>query len=211
MGLLTLVDFRDELDITFGERGIEEPTLNRWIHFAYLDLCSSVDFEILDEEDSFSTVSGTRAYNDPADEYMLIKHIRDTTSDFGLSWIPKEDFFRLTAADTGQPKRWTLHKDKIYFYPKPDAAYALKVIYKKVPDVLDEADVTVLPPQWDQAISMFAVHYGYMAMGEENRGIAWYNRAVSYIQTRMTEGDMMKGPGLLSSFNMGDQYGVPNS
>lgn len=212
MGLLKLLDFRDELDVTFGERNIESPTYNRWINFGYLDLCTSVDFDIFDDEVTVPTSNGVRSYTGPTSPFLFIKHIRDNTSEEGLSFIPKEDFFRLPISDTDAPKRWTLHQSKIWLYPTPNAAYSLKVIFKETPDPLEEDDdPTVLHAGWDAAVSMLSTHYGYMALGEENRGIAWYNRAVSYIQTRMTEGDIKRGPGLLSAFNMGDRDGTPNS
>ena len=213
MGLLTLVDFRDEIDVTFGERSLDTPHYDRWINFAYLDICTAVDFDILDAELSFNTADGTRNYNAPTTPYISIKHVRDTSSDYSLAWIPKEDFFRLTAADEGAPKRWTLHLDDIYLYPCPDGIYAVKAIYKQTPTILSEdGDVTVLQAGWDAAVTMLAVHYGYMALGEEQRAVVWYNRAISYIQSRMTEGGLQKGtPGLLPAFHAGGNYGAANA
>jgi hypothetical protein len=212
MGFLTLLDFRDELDVTFGERNLQDPTYNRWINYGYLDLCTAIDFDILDLEQTFNTAIGVRSYVAPSDPFLLIKHVRDTTCDYSLTWIPKEEFFRLTAADEGTPKRWTLHLNKLWFYPVPDGIYSIIDIYKNTPSLLvEDDDVTVLQAGWDAAVSMLAVHYGYMAMGEEARGIAWYNRAIAYMQSRMTEGGMTRQvPGLLPSFHTGEVNGTIN-
>lgn len=213
MGLLKLLDFRDELDVTFGERNVDPIHYNRWINYAYFDLCTSVDFDVLDDELDITTVALTRSYDDPAGDYIIIKHVRDETNDYALTWLPKEDFFRLTAADNGEPKRWTLHKEKLWFYPNPDGAYSLLAIFKELPDALaEDGDPTVLHAGWDAAVSMLASHYGYMAMGEEARGIAWFNRAIAYIQSRMTDEGLQKNvPGLLPSFNVGGNDGLPNA
>jgi hypothetical protein len=213
MSGMKLEDFRASLNVTFGERNVDQPILDQWINYGYYDVCSAVDFDILDIEHAFSTVGATRSYDTPTEPYMIIKHVRDETSDFSLSFIPKEDFFRLAKADTGEPKRWTLHLDDIYLYPVPDSAYSMYAIVKNVPERLEnDEDDSVLQPVWDVAIDMLATQYGYMSLGEENRALVWFNRAIMYIQTRMTDGGMYRDiPGLLSSFNAGERYGTPNA
>ena len=50
---------------------------------------------------------------------------------------------------------------------------------------------TILPATWDAAIMFLAAHHGFMAVGEENRGTYWLNRAVSYASSRITD-DMIE-------------------
>lgn len=211
MGFMALSDFRDELEVHFGERDIGEGPLNRWTNFAYLELCTGVDFEILDADHEFDTGSGDRDYTGPTTP-LTIKLLRNTTQDEALTWAPKEEFFRLTWTKTGTPKRWTRHIDDILLWPTPTTIHAMIAVYKKTPTILAlDADKTVLQAGWDQAISMLSTHYGYMSLGEEQRGVFWYNRAVNYINSRLTEGTFAGGQaGLMKSFD-GGVSGLPNS
>ena len=54
----------------------------------------------------------------------------------------------------------------------------------------NSASKTVIPDSWDVAVWMMSVHYGLLALGEDNRSMAWLSRAITYIQSRMTEGDL---------------------
>ena len=212
MGLLALSDFEDELEVTFGERNLSAGTLARWINFGYLELCTAVDFEGLDAEDTFNTAVGDDDYTAPTDP-LVIKIVRNMTQDEPLTWTPKEDFMRLEKGTNDTPKRWTRHIDDILVWPTPIAIESILVVYKDEPAALSAAsDETVLPAAWDMAVTYLATGHGYMTLGEEARAIVWYNKAISYINSRMTEGNLASGTaGLLAAFNAGAVDGVPNS
>ena len=59
---------------------------------------------------------------------------------------------------------------------------------------------------WDPAIFLLAVHQGLLALGEEQRSAAFLGRAISYIQSKITETDMhMEASGLGGSLPSGLQ------
>lgn len=211
MGFMDLSDFRAELEVHFGERSLDPGTLDRWTNFGYLELCTGVDFEILDEDHGFNTANGDRDYTGPTTP-LAIKLLRNTTQDESLTWTPKEEFFRLAWTKTGTPKRWTRHIDDILVWPTPTAIHAMIAVYKKTPTILSlDTDKTVLQDAWDRAISMLSTYHGYMSLGEEKRAAFWYNVAVNYINSRLTEGTFVGGQaGLMKSFE-GGMGGLPNS
>lgn len=194
MGFMTLDNFRTDLQSALGDRGIVNERLDRWINFGYLDICGSIDFEVLDEEDTTQSIStGANTANVPAGA-LIVKLVKDTTNDNLLGWIPKPEFHRLSASATGAPTKWTRHKNQIFVHPKPTATTAIRIIYKKPPTrLINATDVTVLPDVWDAAVFMLAVSYGMLALGEEQRAGVWLQRVVHYIQTRMTEERMHSG------------------
>lgn len=211
MGALQLSEFRDQLEVTFGERGLSSTILNQWVNFGYLELVTGLDFEILDNEFTFNTAVGDRDYTGPTDP-LVIKFLRNETQDETLTWVPKEEFFRLPSATNGTPKRWTRHLDEIFVYPKPTAIESMLAVYKDEPTELsNDTDVTVIPATWDQAIINLSTSHGYMVVGEENRAVVWYQKAVNYINSRMSEDNLSRGTaGLFRAFNLGESDGVLN-
>lgn len=191
MGVMTLADFQTDILSAMGNRGTGNPTLTRWINYAYFDIVSSVDFEANDEEDTTQSTSiGSNSINIPA-SLLVIKLVRNTTGDNLLQWVPKNEYHRLSQAVTGSPVKWTRHKDKILLHPVPNAILATKIVYKKVPTKLSgNTDVTVIPEIWDVLIFILGTAYGFLTVGEEARSQAWLSRAAVYVQARMTEASM---------------------
>jgi len=190
MGYMTLDDYRTDVQSALGDRGFGNERLDRWINFGYLDLAGSVDFEVLDDSEVVATVAATQTIDAP-DNAMIVKLVRDTTSDNLLGWNPKAELFRKSMVTQGVPLNWTRHKDLIYLSPIPDAEYSLLVIFKTPPDRLAVSTaVSVFPDIWDPAIFQLSVHHALLAIGDEQRSASWLSRAVTYIQTRMTEADL---------------------
>jgi hypothetical protein len=188
MGLLTLTNFRDDLQAALGNKGHVNGTLDRWINLAYLDVTGSEAFEALTSEDtSQSTVSGTNSVNVPPGAHVVIV-VRNTATDTKLDWLPKEEYWRYSQSSSGSPTKWTRQANKILLHPVPNAIQALRIVSTKSPTVLSgTSDLTAIPDTWDAAIFMISVHYGLLARGEEQRAMIWLQRAVAYMQSRMTE------------------------
>jgi hypothetical protein len=202
MGVMTLSDFRSDIQQAMGNRGLGNPFLDRHINYGYQDVCGMVDFEELEEDAASSTTQGQVHVTMPATAW-LIKVVRNTTDDTRLEWVPKTEFWRLSQAG-GIPTRWTRHKDQILLNPLPNVSKSLKIVYKKSPAILAAVtDMSVLPTTWDAAIFLFAAHFSLMALGEEQRAGAWFQRGIAYVQSRMTEGEVKEssaGLGLTRPF-----------
>lgn len=193
MGLLTLPDFVDELELALGDvPGLSSGQTERWINFGYLELATGVDFEALDDDFTFPTVAAQQAYTGPS-EPLAVKIVRNEDQDYNLDWTGKEDLLRRPTGTGGPPEVWTRHKEDILLWPVPLSVDSFRVVYKKTPAPLSGTDATVLPAQWDLAVVMFAASYGYHSLAMADRAVAWFNRGVAYVNSRMTEQSIHEG------------------
>lgn len=190
MGQLTLADFREDLQSALGDFNYSTGQLDRWINFGYLDLTGAVDFDILKNDESVNTVTDTVTITAPTNK-LHIRLIHDTTSGNLLGWLPLEELMRRpqTTATGNVATHWTRHAGDIYLNPIPGTATkALWIVTTEPPAVLATSTaVTVLPDTWDPAVFQLAGHHAFMTLGQEQRSAAWLTRAVTYIQSRVTE------------------------
>lgn len=193
MGLRTFTEFKSDVAKALGKSELidgaaNEADIGRYVNYGYDDLCSSVDFEVLDETATIPTVNGTVSVTAPAD-CLAIKVVRDVTADTTLGWLPKQEFYRRSAA-TGTATHWSRQEDLILLNPTPNGVRNLLVVYKKSPTPLATTAASVLPRVWDPVIFMLGVQYALLGYGDEQRAAAWHARAGLYISTRMTESDL---------------------
>ncbi len=190
MGFMTLTDFRNDLQSALGEAGHDNDKLDRWINAGLLMLTGAMDFEVYDGDVTIPTVTATASITAPVDA-MVIKAVKDVTTDYLLRWIKKVEYHRLETNLTGTPKKWTRHADKILLHPVPSSVVSLKVIYKKSPARLTAAtDKTQIDTMWDPAIHMLSVYMGWLAVGQNARARDWLENATNYINSRLTESGM---------------------
>ena len=204
MGLMTLANFRTDVQSALGDKGIGNSRLDRWINFGYHDLGGSVDFEILEKDTTTATVSGTQTIAVPTDT-EIIRLIKDTTNDTLLGWLQKAEMFRRAITPTATPTHWSRHGGLIYLHPVPNAIINMFIVHKEAPVILSSSGAkTVLADIWDPAVFLLAVHHGLLALGEEQRSASWLGRAISYIQSKVTEQDIQAvTPGLDPSLPIG--------
>lgn len=190
MGVLTLLQIRTEVDSSMGNKtSVLDSRLDTWVNLAYNEIASGIDFEELSDDFDIPTVIGTHEYTGPANP-LAVQLVRDETNERLLTWVPKNEYFRLNRSQTGAVLRWTRRGDNILVYPTPDAVVTLRALFKITPPALAlDTDVTVLPPYIDNALIFLAVAYGLLATGEDARAITWANRAVNYLSSRLTNQD----------------------
>lgn len=191
MGVLTLLQIRDEVKSSMGNRpNILDARYNVWINLAYTDVASGIDFTELDGSLVIPTVIGQNNYNGPVNP-LIVQMLRDDTNNNLLGWIPGSEYFRLDrSVATAKPKRWTRRALELLVWPNPNAIYSLTAYFKITPIALSgNADVTVLPSYVDNALIMLGAAYGLLAVGEDQRAALWVNRAISFLSSRLTEQD----------------------
>lgn len=193
MGVQTLEEFHTDLQGSLGNKGIVGDRLTRWVNSAYFELTGAIDFEILEATAEVATVAAQQAVAIPNTDSttVVVKHVRDNTSDNKLGWLDKAELLRKKRTPTATPLYWTRHAATILLHPVPDDIFALELYLKKDPTPLaDTSSKTIIPASWDQAIQLLATHYGLLATGDEQRAMVWLNRAIAYLQTRTTEEDI---------------------
>ncbi len=191
MGILTLLQMRTELESTMGTRAnVDGDRRDLWINMAYTDIASGIDFTELDGEFDIPTVADQHNYTGPANP-LIVQMVRDDDNNNLLTWIPETEYFRLDRSVVKDaPQRWTRRATEILVWPNPDAVYALVAYFKITVDALvADGDVTVLPPFVDNGLLLLGAAYGFLAVGEDQRGIIWANRAVNFLSSRLTGQD----------------------
>jgi len=175
-------DFCTYLKFELGQRtDLESPTnfYKTWINAAYISLTTrdklfgmnkSFWFPQLETSGTATTVAGV-AYVLTPDDALVIRRIWNTTDDAYLKPITKDEYYkRLSKATTstrGTLTEYVRLGTSIYLSPTPDAATALTIYYRKVPDVLDATtDVTVLGAEWDEPILKLAVIQAHQRLKE---------------------------------------------
>jgi hypothetical protein len=187
MGLLTLQNFRDDLQGALGNLQYGDSELDRWINMAYLDLASSVDFEVFDGDTPRATVDGQNYVLCPAN-VLIVRLVRDETTDYLLGWVRKAEYYRKSQSAQGPPRKWTRHGNKVMLHPVPDAVYNILLVTKLSPTPLTlPAHITEIPPVWDSAVQTLSMYYALGARGQEARAESWLRRTVVYVQSRITE------------------------
>ena len=191
MGVLTLLQIRTEVDSSMGNRtSVDDPRIDTWINLAYIDIASGIDFPELDGELVIPTVVGQNNYTGPVNP-LVVDLVRDDTNENLLTWVPKNEYFRLNRSVNGDVKRWTRSGAEILVFPPPIAIVNLTAFFKITPVILVvDGDVTILPGYVDNALILLAPAYGLLATGEDERAIVWLNRAINFLQSRLTNQDL---------------------
>ena len=127
-------------------------------------------FPQLEISSTANTVDGTAYVSVPTD-CLIIREVYDTTSNRKLVNIPHSEYVGYTSrtdtAAEGQPTSWVRQGTYIYLYPTPDATYALRIYYRKIPVVLSvDGAVTEIGDEWDDVIVQLAVYYGKFWTGD---------------------------------------------
>jgi hypothetical protein len=182
MGFMTLDQFRNELQSSLGERTFDNDRLNIWVNSAYLDIASSVDFARFDNTSTGST--SNREVSLPAN-IMVVKFV--SVQNQLLGYVPQAEAFR-RRSESGTPVKWTRSQNNVILVPSPASSVSYEIMYKTTPSRLTSAGSTTdIPDFWDLAVQLLSVHHALLALGEEERAMTWYQRAIQYIQTRMSE------------------------
>lgn len=191
MGILTLVQIRDEVKSSMGARSnLANVRFNTWINLAYIDIASGIDFTELDGVLVIPTVVGQNNYTGPVNP-LIVQLVRDDTNNNLLQWIPESEYFRLDrSVANAAPERWTRRAAEILLWPNPVAIVSLSALFKITPTALvADGDLTILPPYVDNALILLGTAYGLLAVNEDQRAIVWANRAVTYLSSRLTGQD----------------------
>lgn len=190
MGAIVLSDFRDDVQAALGERNLLPAALNRYVNYGYQELTGAIKFEELEADENIVTVA-SQAEITPLNSFLTVRFVKDLTNDNLLQWVPKAEYYRRSSSLTGVPEVWTRHAGDVLLHPLPSGVFSIFIAEKIEPTLLSaDADVTVIPSAWDQAVFLLSVHYGLLGLGEEQRASVWLSRAVAYAQSRLTEEDL---------------------
>lgn len=204
MGYMTFGQMGDEVSQNLGGETLDQHRLNLWLNWAIQDLASYV--KVVEQKKSipFEIVEGTSSYSIPeiisggdpeVDAEDVLGIITVSIPGFKLRKMHREferaeDEIDLPA---GAPKYWMRRGSSIIIWPNPDNDYTGSIEYAFIPLALaDPAAKTILPASFDMAIVRMATHYGFLALGKDNQAEQWLSRAITYINSRLTDVDFSK-------------------
>lgn len=191
MGFITLEEFREEIQNSTGNLGLENTRLTRYVNSAYFEVAGAVDFsELLEiQETAILANESTIPLSPNVSAVLSVAHSDHLMPSYygPLGYRAAPEFLRNPQFPAGVPKIWTRIGTDIVFRPEADAIYPINIIHKSSPFALAvDTEKTVLPNTWDPAISLLAVHFAKMALGQQD-AVAFYNRAVQYMATRIVD------------------------
>lgn len=149
-----------------------------WVKTAYEDIQRHRnDWRWLHADFSGQTISGTRTYDSAAmsisdrfsrwifqgeegeNLFSIYKTSEGQDTEQHLNFMNWHEFRRermvgSAASDTGKPTHVSVnYSDELVFYPTPDAAYTVRGVYFKSPQILSvDADTPEMPSQFHDAI-----------------------------------------------------------
>lgn len=156
-------------------------TVDHYINEAYRKIQRDVWFDIPECQDSIdiSTVSGVSEYNKPSDLQKIIRFFQDW---YELTRITKEYFLKSRASES-KPCSYYMYGNKIWFYPTPDNAYSITLLYnRKLPKITVDMD-SELPDEYDDAIASYACYLMMISVEKQAKA----NMALSLYIERINE------------------------
>lgn len=190
MGYITLADYRTEIQVNLGSRALANSSLDRYINFGYLDVCSAINADLLDSESSLSTSSGSAYVSIPANT-LVVKYMRNVSADALMSWTPFADIHGRKSTPLGAPSRWNVYGGRVYLRPIPDNVYSLIAFLRKSPTrLMGGTDASILGDEFDTCIMFLANYHGFLLNGEEERAAYWLSLAINNLQTKIVRDDI---------------------
>jgi hypothetical protein len=158
---MTLSDIRAAVRERADDPTFDNIKLDRWTNWVLDDIYTRYNFPFMEASTTFNTVDGTQEYalTGIASDIDKIRLLTDTTNDVVLDYIDPIELEQADPAndDESKPYKWTVYNDTLKLWPTPDAAYVIKVTYKKVPAHLTANTESPLIPERYQEIVVLGV------------------------------------------------------
>lgn len=187
MGVETLAGFRDSLNLALGDKGQFNERLDRWINDGLEEL-----FVMLDIEGRRVCAQLTTTVDE--DKYILPLNLiatlvmTDRTNKRRILKTSVENYERLDAALTGQPKVYARVGRQIFLHPIPNGAFLIQQFYIKRPDRFAlGTDVSELISAYDRVIHLLAARNAMIDVGEFDKATFLFQTASNMVRAIPTE------------------------
>lgn len=187
MGVDTLADYRDLLNLALGDKGQTNERLDRWINAAIEELFVMLDIEGRRICAQTPTIEGQERYLLPANCVATLV-LSDITSKKRLTKVAIENYEKLDPTRTGKPRQYARVDRHLYLYPIPDGEYLIHMFYVKAPTQLSSAsDVSELTSAYDRVIHLLATRNGMLDLGMDEKATTRYQTAINQLRMIPTE------------------------
>ncbi len=182
MGLETLDGFRDRLQLALGDKAQFNERLDRWINDGIVELFIILDLENRRKCAQTTTVIDQDNYLLPVDLIAMLV-LTDRTKKRRILKTSIENFERLDAAKTGDPKVFARVDRLIFLHPIPFAENLLHMFYVHEPTTLASGtDVSELTRVYDRVIHLLALRSALLDLGESDRATLIFQTAQNLLR-----------------------------
>jgi hypothetical protein len=165
--------------------------LNNWIDFAYRSLVHTIRFPQFERLDTTQSTSVSNAYITIPTGIYNIFTIFDITNANYIEPLPGgwEEYERrgVLSANAGKPSRWTRLNNLVYFEPRPDAVYALRLFALDEPSLIAPGTEPVIPEVWHMGIVFRAVAEGWIAYDEPEKSASAMKQYAQHLGSTRTQ------------------------
>lgn len=205
MGIMTLLQFQDDLKDASGRPNIDAGRLNRIINNAQYEFAYAFKFHELENTGSILTVQGTNNYVLPSGFRMMTDNGVSITSPqerYGgiLELETRTNFLRSRSypdtSSQGAVGYYHLFGKKIWVRPTPDGTNSTIDFdyWGEAPALVANGDVTVFNPEWDDVLFRGALLRIHMVYGEHDRMVNIYNMYLGLLRSRVLAEDLEEFP-----------------
>jgi hypothetical protein len=206
MGLLTLQNYRDDLEGALQRSGISSAFKDRWVNQSLKEFGYALKFHELEATAQFVTVDAQTDYaigsglSINITDFRAIDELRIVSSvsgDVGQGRILPETRSRYNrmlgdAADTqshGVPRYYHRWRNRIWLRPIPDSDLVTVDMdyFKSLTGFAADASVSPLHEDWDEIIFVGALYRGFRHFGEYDRYQNVRNDFLGLIRSRQDE------------------------
>lgn len=208
MGLLTLAEFRSEVEGGLQRNNIPSTRTNRWINQALREFGYAFKFHELETSTAFVTVSAQSIYGIGSDiaitNFRAVDELRRTAPEDRLGRIVPEtrSQYNLKIGDINNvdsynnPTHYHRWANNIYFRPIPDATAVTIIMdyFKSITSLTLDAHLSPFHEDWDEAIITGALYRGFRYFGEYDRYQNVRNDFLGIVRSRSSEMELEEFP-----------------
>lgn len=174
-------EIRDLVLANIGNRTDKDTIINSAINLALTEIGQLHDFRAMRTEADISIAADDVSKALPSTTHQLIEaRLIDGTQSYALTiktklWFVKR-FPNVSAGFTGKPIIGYVEGNVLYFHPKSNDAYTVRLTYSALPAELSDDVTDVSVSGVDMAIVCWVTGYMFTSMGQPELAAPWNTR-----------------------------------
>jgi hypothetical protein len=187
VGLETLTEFRDGINLALGDKRQGNERLDQWINDGVVELFGELDIQGRRQGATADTVIDQREYDVPPDLLaMLVLRITDVNKRLIKTSI--ENFEAFDKTTEGIPTHYMRAGAFISLFPLPNVVQQLQLFFIKEPPQMALASATSgLPSMYDRVIHMIGLRNALIDLEENERATFIFQAAENKLRKLPTE------------------------
>jgi hypothetical protein len=187
VGLETLGEFRDGLNLALGEKRQGNERLDQWINDGVIELFGELDIQGRRQGATADTIIDQKTYDVPADLLAMLS-LRINEVNKRLIKTSIENFELFDDTRTGTPTHYQRAGAFISLYPLPDAIQTMQMFFiKEPPQLVGASDVSGLPSMYDRVIHLISLRNALIDLEENERATFTFQIAENKLRKLPTE------------------------